>query len=37
MAIVAAIHDPLSVFATDDPAHMVRPDNDGSDGRATGI
>jgi hypothetical protein len=37
MAVVATIHNPLPVLATDDPAHVVRPDNDGSDGRTTGI
>jgi hypothetical protein len=37
MTVVAAVDDPLTVLATNDPADVVRPDNDGTDGRATSI
>jgi len=31
MAVIAALHDPLTVLLADDLAHMVTPDDDGSD------
>lgn len=37
MAIVTALHDPLTVFLADDFADVVTPDDDRADGWATGI
>jgi hypothetical protein len=37
MTVVAAVDDPLSVLATNNSADVVRPDNDRTDGRATGV
>jgi hypothetical protein len=31
MAVIAALHDPLTVVVADDLAHVVTPDDDGSD------
>jgi hypothetical protein len=31
MAVIAALHDPLTVLVADDLAHVVTPDHDGSD------
>ena len=31
MAVIAALHDPLTVLVADDLAHVVTPDDDGSD------
>jgi hypothetical protein len=31
MAVIAALHDPLAVFLTDDPADVVTPNHDRTD------
>jgi hypothetical protein len=37
MAVVSALHDPLTVFLADDFADVVTPDHDCTDRWATGI
>ena len=37
VAVIAALHDPLTVLLADDLADVVTPDDDGPDGWATGI
>jgi hypothetical protein len=37
MAVIAALHDPLTVFVTDYPADMVTPNHDGTDGRTARV
>jgi hypothetical protein len=37
VAVIAALHDPLTVFLADDLADVVTPDDDGSDGWASCI
>jgi hypothetical protein len=37
MAVITALHYPLTVLLGDDLADVVTPDDDGSDGWATGI
>jgi hypothetical protein len=31
MAVITALHNPLAIFLTDDPADMVTPNHDGTD------
>jgi hypothetical protein len=37
MAVIAALHDPMTVFVTDYLADMVTPNHDGTDGRAARV
>jgi hypothetical protein len=37
MAVVAALHDPLTILVADDLADVVTPDDDGPDRWSTGI
>jgi hypothetical protein len=37
MAVIAALHDPLTILVADDLADVVTPDDDGPDRRSTGI
>ena len=37
MAIIAALHDPLTVFVPDDLTDVMTPDDDGTDGRPAGV
>src|SRR5882757_8554105 len=37
MAVIAALHDPLTVLVRDDLADVVTPDDDGADGRSACI
>ena len=37
MAVIAALHDPLTVFLTDYLADMVTPNHDGTDGRTARV
>jgi hypothetical protein len=35
MAVIAALHDPLTILVADDPAYVVTPNNDGTHGGTT--
>lgn len=37
MAVIAALHDPLTVFVTDNLADMVTPNHDGADRRTASV
>lgn len=37
MAVIAALHDPLTVFVTDNLADMVTPNHDGTDRRTASV
>jgi hypothetical protein len=35
MAVIAALHDPLTILVADDLAYVVTPNNDGAHGGTT--
>jgi hypothetical protein len=37
MAVIAALHDPLTIFLGNDLANMVTPDDDSADGWSAGV